>query len=808
MKKKLYKFMNWPVIEAITYREESHPFETLGTKSVAGGTLFQTYYPDAVKIKLILDEKEHRSFDMEMADEMGFFAQIVPGKITCDYEYEVTAKDGGTFKYRDPYRYDDFFISEKDSASFSNGTDYRSYELLGAFSCKVNGVKGVRFALWAPCALSVCVLGDFNDFTSGMYPMQLNDRTGIYEIFIPGIGYGNTYYYEIKTKNGTNIIKPDPYSKKIVASDERICSVIYDDKFAFSDDGFISGRETKTDSGLSVCEIDLSSFAVEDPITDVKNVSDKIVKHVKDFGYDHVKFLSFAETLTDTPSSDSTAFFFAPSSKLVDADGLKEIVNTLHQNDIGVLFDFNCSCFSSDNDSLKCFDGTCLYEHLDQRQASHPGNNALNFNYKRPEVTDFLISSAMYYLDRFHFDGLCVNDLSSMLYLDYGKREGEWLPNSYGGSENTDGIEFIRHFNSVLKKKYKNVILMAGEKAAYKGVTSPIEEDGLGFDLKFNNGFSDDYLDYISFDPYFRSHHHNELTFSMVYQYSENFICGFPSDYSNTECGPLIDNMPGEDPERIANLRLSYAYLFMHPGKKMLFMGPDFGADNVSGTSCHIDFGLLRKNANKGLRSLIRELNKLYKQNRALYELDDVSDGFEWINCLNSNDCTLSFLRKGRNEKDVLLIACNFAGIIRQMTVGTPFAGKYKEILNTDDKDFGGSNIINTRTKVVSEKEADGRDYSIEVKLAPLSLAVFKYVPFTEQEKYKIEKRKEAIIADSRAKEFKEEAMIAKLEYDEAKAAMEEARDRMNEADARVKKALENEKKELSKAKKALEEAK
>lgn len=810
MKKKLYKFMNWPEIEAVTYHEESHPYDVLGPHNVSGGTLFQAFYPDATLINLVINDREHKTIAMEMADEMGFFAQIIPGKLTYDYEYEVILSDGSSINYKDPYRFSHKFISDKNNSSFISGTQYKAYELFGAFPYISDRVNGVRFALWAPFALSVCVLGSFNDFRSGFHMMHKNDDSGIYEMFIPHVSTDECYCYEIKTRGGAVVIKPDPFSRKIRFIDGRPYSVICDDAFEFTDDEFISGCTDHSKDKLSVCEIDPESLLGPDDydLPDIKSFADRIIKHVKDFGYDYVKFLPFTESLTDHPSQDPAAYFYAPSSVLFEPVSLKELVNVLHRNGIGVLFDFGCTCFSASNDSLNCYDGTCLYEHLDSRKSTHPGRDALNFNYSRPEVTSFLISNALYYIEQFHFDGYYINETSSMIYLDYYKGEGEWLPNQYGGNENLDGIEFIKHLNSVLKKKHKDIILIAQDDAAYRGVTVPVSEDGLGFDYKLNNGFSDDYLSYISYDPYFRAHHHNELTFSMVYQYSENFICGFPYNYSLQDSGAFIQNMPGEDEERIANLRLSYAYLFMHPGKKMLMMGPDFGSEYVFGRSYRLDFGILRKNAHKGLRTLIRELNKLYSSNRALYELDHTQEGFEWINCISSNECTLSFMRKGINDKDTLLVICNFAGVIRNITVGTPYPGKYKELLNTDDKIFGGGNLTNTRTKVVSEKEADGRPYSIEVKLAPLSLAVFKYIPFTETEKYKIEKKKEAIIADSNAAKYKEEARIAKLEYDEAKAAMEEAVERMNEAEKRVKAALENEKKELSKAKKALEEAK
>ncbi|MCR4989809.1 MAG: 1,4-alpha-glucan branching enzyme [Lachnospiraceae bacterium] len=803
MKKKLYKLMNWPVIEGITYHEEEHPFDVLGRKYVSGGTLFQSFFPGASEVILCLKDKEKKKIPMEMADEMGFFAQFVTGKVNSDYEYEVKTEDGESFVIKDAYSFDERFISDRNNASLKTGMNYKTYECLGAFPESHNRVSGVRFAVWAPFALSVSVTGSFNSFCSGMYPMQKNDDTDIFEIFIPGVKTGDTYYYEIKTRNGNTLCKADPYSTCINKDDDRVLSVVCADEYEFSDDSFISSRPYKKGQNLSILEVDLCAFD-----TGINGTAEKIVKHVNDFGYDLVKLLPFTESLSDEPSVDDTAFFYAVSSKIGTPDDIKMIVDTLHKNGTGVIFDLNCSRFSSAQGSIRSYDGSCLYEHLDPRKASHGGSFALNFNYGREQVRDYLISNALYFIDSFHFDGMNINDLSSMLYLDYKKNDNEWVPNLYGGNENLDGIEFVKHLNSIIKKKHPDVLLIAEEEAAFPGITRSLDDEGLGFDLKFNNGFSDDYLSYISFDPYFRSYHHNELTFSMVYQYSEDYICGFNHSYAKPGDIPLVERMSGEDNEKFANLKLTLAYVFMHPGKKILMMGQDFGDDYTMADSKTIDLSLLRKNTGRSYKNLVRDLNKLYSGNKALHELDEVPEGFEWINCIDSNDCTLSFLRKGKSEKDVLMVVCNFAGISRQFKVGTPFAGKYKEILNTDDKEYGGSHMINSRVRVVSEEEADSKPYSIEVKLAPLSLAVFKFTPFTELEKYRIEKRKEAIIADSKAKEYRQEADNAQLDYEEAKAAMEEALSRMKEAEIRVKKALDNEKKELSKAKKAMEEAK
>ncbi len=805
MKNRLYKLMNWPKIESIIYSEESNPFNILGPKISTGGVLFQTFYPKAEKIDLcIKPDSSRKVYPMEMADEEGFFACIIPGKTIPDYEYEVT-KDGRTFTVKDAYSYDGFEMPEEKTELLKQGLLYDSYNYLGAFECSLNSTVGTRFAVWAPNAVRVSVVGDFNGFDGRMHQMKKNDKEGIFEIFIPGVKTDDKYLYEIKVRGGQTQLKLDPYSKYMTEEDGEIYSVVYKSDYSFKHDdkrkGIIKGNVK--DSPTLMYEVSLSHF--DDKEKDYVSLAKKIAAHVTEMGYTHVLVMPPYESRDSF--GYSTLGFYAPDSKGGRPDDLKCFVDIMHENGIGVIFDWAPFHFPKDERGLCGFDGTCLYEHLDPRKGIHPFYGTYLFNYGRPEVKNFLISNALYYINEYHIDGLKMDSVSSMLYLDYGRDENSYVPNIYGGNEDLDAIEFIKHLNSIVKKDHPEFILIAEEESGYPLVTEKEEEEGLGFDLKFNEGLSADYLRYISFDPYFRSHHHQDITLSMLYQYSEDYINGFIGK-SFIDSAPLYDIIPGDDIDKFNTFKLTFGYLYTHPGKKTVFEGLDImDKEKVTHTWCPA-FKDLKNPDNKGVRNFIKELNKIYLSYPALYELDNSIDGFEWINCIAADECMLSFMRKTKNVNDTLIVVCNFANVQRTFDIGTPLSGKYKEILNSDDKKFGGSNYTNKKSIPVSEEGADKRDYSIRVKAAPLSVSIFKYSPFTEKEQFKIDKKKEAALANTKALEYKNEALKAKDEYESALKLMEDAKKAMNAAKKKMDDYTKKENEELLKAKKALEEAK
>ena len=434
--------------------------------------------------------------------------------------------------------------------------------------------------------------------------------------------------------------------------------------------------------------------------------------------------------------------FFAVDPRYGNWEDFAAAVSELHKAGIGVILDWVPAHFPRDSYGLSAFDGTCLYEHQDPRQGSHPHWGTLIYNYGRPQVSNYLIANALFWVEKYHADGIRMDAVASMLYLDYGRQDGEWIPNMYGGNENLEAIELIKHFNSILKKRDPGVLSIAEESTAFPMITGSLEEGGLGFDLKWNMGFMNDYLDYIKYDPYFRSHHHGELTFSMIYAYSEKFMLVFSHDEVVHGKGTLLGKMPGDRAQKLANLRLTYGYMMTHPGKKLLFMGQDLAEEKEWNEMRQVEWQLEEQKENAGVQKLVKDLNVLYRENKALYECDDQAKGFQWMNEISANECYVSFVRKGEEAEELLLVVANFSGVPREITTGVPYEGKYKEILNTDAVQYGGTGVVNDRVKRAEDVEWDDKKQSVTVKMAPLSLSILQFIPYTEAELEKvIEKR-------------------------------------------------------------------
>lgn len=809
MDKKLYKLMDWPQIEAVVYSEIDDPYSVLGAKVVGNSVLFQTFIKDADKVSLIVSSNgKETSYDMEMVDEAGFFACMITGKKIPSYEYEVTYNKK-IFRIKDAYFIKGFEIKDDILKKFQNGILYDSYKYFGAHKAVVNGVDGVKFSLFAPNAIGCSVLGSFNNFISRMYQMKKNEQYGIYEIFIPGAKDGDLYLYEVKHKGGKYVEKLDPYSVSIDVNEKRYSKCDFSE-YEFNDEKYIKDRIKfkEPNSKISIYEINLGYFerGKKNSLLNYQKLAEAISEYVSEMGFSHVNIMPLMEYVNDSTFGYTPSLLFAPTQRYGSSNDLKKMIDIFHQNNIGVILDFVPYHFSNEEDGLSQFDGTCLYEHLDPIKGIHPFFGTRMFNFGRKEVSNYVISSAINMVTEYHIDGLRMDGVSSILYLDYG-RGADYIPNIYGGNENLEGIEFIKHLNSIMGKLHKDVIMIANDDSLFPMITGKLEDGGLGFDLKMNKGLSDDYLSYISYDPYFRAHHHNELTDNMLYQYSDNLISAFSHENFIYGQGTLLEKMPGTEDEKFKNVKLSLAYLYLHPGKKYIFQGQDIGVSDEFNDNEVIDWSLLKNENNKAIKKIVKDLNALYEKYDELSVLDNVLEGFEWINCINSEQNMLSFLRKAKAQEDILMVVFNFANIAQSFKVGSNIAGKYKEIFNTDSKEYAGSNVVNRGYKSVSEIGSDGRAYSVEIKLAPLSAAVFKFVPFTEKEKYQIEKKKEASIANTRAKEFEDIAKNTELEYEEAKAKLEEVKKQMKDAELRIKKALESRDKELLKAKKALEDA-
>ncbi len=730
MNDRLYHLMNWPKIEEIVYSESDHPHEILGPHRAGAGWLIQAFFPGAEKVKLIL-YPSGTILEMEQADEAGYFAQLVSGRGKPDYKYSVEYPGGRTCFCKDPYSFEPA-IGQRDLEKFKHGIHYTLYRILGANVGRRGDTEGVSFAVWAPNAMRVSVVGDFNGWDGRIHQMSRQGDSGIFEIFIPQAKAGDCYKFELKLKNGLTYLKADPYGRQAQLRPDNASVIASGEEFAWEDADFIKRRQAFQggNAPISIYELYLGSVAPApegEPYANYRQLAQPIIEHVKEMGYTHVELMPVMEHPFDGSWGYQIIGYYAPTARYGSPEDFKYLINELHKAGIGVILDWVPAHFPKDNHGLAAFDGTCLYEHLDPRQGCHPHWGTLIYNYGRPQVSNYLIANALYWVEYFHADGIRMDAVASMLYLDYGREEGAWIPNMYGGRENLEAIEFIKHLNSIMKKRNPGVLSIAEESTAFPLITGSLAEGGLGFDLKWNMGFMNDYLGYIRLDPYFRSHHHGELTFSMIYVYSEKFITVFSHDEVVHGKGSMLGKMPGDEREKMANLRLTYAYMMTHPGRKLLFMGQDIGEDKEWSEARGLELSLLEKPLHRGLAELVGDLNRLYTSQTALHELDDEPAGFEWINFVESQACRLIYARWGKKKNDLLVVAANFAGVEQELSLGVPKAGKYKEILNTDDVKYGGEGRTNKRVKKSRAVSVDGRNHSISIKLAPLSVAIFRY---------------------------------------------------------------------------------
>lgn len=739
MNNRLYKLMNWPKIEEIIYSECDAPHELLGPHKAGSQTLVQAFFPGAKEAAIVMEGTEE-PVRMERADEDGYFAVLLPMPVkeVPVYHYVVTDGEGVSTDRGEAYRYEPL-ITKQDTEKFRNGIHYTVYEKLGAHPMALDGVQGTYFAVWAPGALRVSVVGDFNSWDGRVHQMRRLWDSGIFELFVPGAGPGDNYKFELKLRDGLTYLKADPYCNAAQLRPDT-ASVITDlYGFMWEDADFVAKRSAFQTGNvpISVYELYLGSFtkpAEGQEYANYRTIAEKLIPYVKEMGYTHVELMPVMEHPLDASWGYQVIGYYAPTARYGTPQDFMYFVNELHKAGIGVILDWVPAHFPRDAHGLSGFDGTCLYEHRDPRQGCHPHWGTLIYNYGRPEVSNYLIANALFWVEKYHVDGIRMDAVASMLYLDYGKGDGEWIPNLYGGKENLEAIEMIRHLNSIMKKRNAGVLTIAEESTAFPKVTDTPEEGGLGFDLKWNMGFMNDYLNYIRYDPYFRSYHHGELTFSMIYAYSERFMLVFSHDEVVHVKATMLGKMPGEREQKFAGLRLTYAYLMTHPGKKLLFMGQDLGEFDEWNENRQVEWALCSEPEHEGLARLVGDLNALYKSSPELYALDDSPQGFEWVNHIAARECYLVFARKGKKKGELLLIAANFAGISQEIVTGVPAPGRYKEIFNSDDARYGGTGIVNSRVKRSRQVETDDRPDSISVKLAPLSLSILKYTPYTQEE--------------------------------------------------------------------------
>jgi 1,4-alpha-glucan branching enzyme len=616
---------------------------------------------------------------------------------------------------------------------FKAGKHYKLYEKLGAHLIEIDGVKGVYFAVWAPSALSVSVVGDFNFWTQGEHELEVRwDSSGIWEGFIPNMQKGEIYKYRIHSNNdGIISEKADPFAF-YCEKPPHTASVIWDLDYKWKDTKWMKSRQDHNglDKPYSVYEVHLGSWkrhAEDNRFLTYLEFAEELVNYVKETGFTHVEFMPIMEYPYDPSWGYQLVGYFAPTSRFGKPQDFMVLVDKLHQSGIGVILDWVPSHFPDDAHGLGFFDGSNLFEHPDRKKGYHPDWKSLVFNYGRNEVRSFLISNALFWLQQYHADGLRVDAVASMLYLDYSRKEGEWEPNIYGGRENLDTISFLKEFNEAVYSTFDGVQTIAEESTSFPMVSRPTSDGGLGFGMKWMMGWMHDTLEYFQKETVYRKYHQNDLTFSMTYTFSENFMLPFSHDEVVYGKKSIVGRMPGDEWQKFANLRLLYGYMFMHPGTKLLFMGCEFGQSAEWNFEGSLDWHLLQYPYHDGVKKLITDLNGLYKTQPALYEKQFSPEGFEWINYSDHQNAVMSFIRKGEKPKDDVIVVCNFTQIVRnKYRIGLPRKGELREIFNSDAKIYGGSGIINSGKLVIDASPYDGRDYSIELELPPLSVTVFK----------------------------------------------------------------------------------
>ena len=632
-----------------------------------------------------------------------------------------------------PVRYDVSLLTAEDFYLFNEGTHYRIYEKMGAHVVESNGTTGTVFSVWAPNAREVSVVGDFNGWTPQSHPLQARGTSGIWEGFIPGVGKGTLYKFHIhSTQLGYQIEKTDPVGL-FAEKPPRTASVVWDLDYTWNDAAFLETRAAANSlhAPMSIYEVHLGSWMrvpeEQNRSLTYREIAPRLADHLNKLGFTHVELLPIMEHPFYGSWGYQTTGYFSPTSRYGTPQDFMYFVDYLHQHGIAVILDWVPSHFPSDGHGLAFFDGTHLFEHSDSRQGFHPDWKTFIFNYGRTEVCSFLLSSAMFWLDKYHVDGLRVDAVASMLYLDYSRKEGEWIPNKYGGRENLEAIDFLRQFNHEAYKEHPDIQTYAEESTSYAMVSRPTHLGGLGFGLKWDMGWMHDTLQYFSQDPIHRQYHHNKLTFRMLYSFHENFVLPLSHDEVVHGKGSLIGKMPGDEWQRFANLRLLFAYMFAQPGKKLIFMGCEFGQVSEWSHDRSLDWDVLVYPVHRGLMNWVEQLNRLYRVESSLHWFDNDPKGFEWVDCNDAPMSVISLLRKGKAGENPILIACNFTPVPRLgYMVGVPTGGYWKELLNSDAHEYGGSGMGNMGGAEALPQSVHGRPYSLRLTLPPLGALFLK----------------------------------------------------------------------------------
>ncbi len=728
-KRKAVFAINWMEVDALVQGIHNNPHHILGMHECIDDLYINAYLPGA-KVVNAIEVSTKKKYTLVSERVPGFFSVVIKDKKPFEYKLNVRFDNGDEVTYFDPYVFEPV-IDPIDISLFNEGKHYSIYEKMGAHPMTVDGVEGVLFAVWAPNADRVSVVGNFNNWDGRRHPMRKLDYSGIYELFIPGKLVGEIYKYEIKAKSGQVFMKSDPYafsSEVRPANASRIVDISY----KWKDTAWMEKRETKdTDAQpMAIYEMHLGSWKRPTDgreFFNYRDIASLLADYLLMMNYNYVELMPIMEHPYDPSWGYQVTGYYAPTSRYGSPADFMYFVDYLHSKGIGVILDWVPAHFPKDEHGLGRFDGTALYEHEDPKRGEHPHWGTYIYNYGRNEVRNFLVANALYWAEKYHIDGIRIDAVASMLYLDYGRGDGEWLPNIYGGNENLEAIDFIKEVNSKMHELHKGVIMIAEESTAWPMMTHPVEAGGLGFDYKWNMGWMNDFLNYMKLDPLYRKYHHNDLTFSMVYAYSEKFILVLSHDEVVHEKGSMIAKMPGGYEDKFSNLRVAYGYMMTHPGKKLLFMGQEIAQFTEFNENAEVDWSLFEFDAHVFMQGYVKELNELYKTEPALYELDSSPEGFTWINCNSANTSLLSYVRKGKKESDTLLIICNFTPMEHKAyKLATPSGGRWQEIFSSDNNRYGGEGRNNKTVKQAKKAECDGQEHYISVTVPPLSISVFK----------------------------------------------------------------------------------
>jgi 1,4-alpha-glucan branching enzyme len=726
-------------MEAIVRGEHGDPFAVLGPHRVTTngrvGTAVRAFVPGARAVRLVGPDVPGAPHEMTRVHTEGLFEVVVSGRAApFAYRLEVDGVDGKRSTVDDPYRFATT-LGDYDRHLLAEGTHYEAHERLGAHLRVLDGVAGTVFAVWAPNARRVSVVGDFNGWDGRRHPMRLHPANGIWEVFAPGVGEEERYKYEIITRSGEPVaLKADPYAFAFELDTPRTASVVTALEHQWNDGAWMAerGRRQGHATPIAIYEVHLGSWARApeqgDRFLTYQELAERLAGYVKDMGFTHVELLPVTEHPFYGSWGYQTIGYFAPTRRFGAPRDFMTFVDTLHRHGIGVILDWVPAHFPRDPHGLVYFDGTHLYEHADPRQGEQPDWGTLVFNYGRREVANFLLSNALFWLDHYHLDGLRVDAVASMLYLDYSRKAGEWVPNRFGGNENLDAVAFLKHFNEVVYARHPDVMTFAEESTSWPMVSRPTHLGGLGFGFKWNMGWMHDLLGYMSREPVHRKHHQTQLSFGLVYAFHENFALPLSHDEVVHGKGSLYQKMPGDAWQKAANLRAFYGFMYGHPGKKLLFMGGEFGQTREWSHDRSLDWHLLDAGPfHLGLQRLVRDLNGVYRREGALHEVDFEPAGFEWVDCNDWQASVVAFLRRAREPGDVVLVVSNFTPVVRSdYRVGVPRPGRWRELVNTDADAYGGSGQGNAGGVWAEPKAWHGRPHSLLLTLPPLSTVILK----------------------------------------------------------------------------------